>query len=136
MAGALVYCLTLAVYNTSWSFYGSVGRAATGGLDFLTIYVGPTLVLLLGQPLLARVIALAKAQNATSIADFIAARYGKSQALAALVTLTALLGVLPYIALQLKAVGTSFDLLAGQPGPRALAFWQDSAFATAAAVGM
>ena len=137
MAGALVYCLTLAVYNTSWSFYGSVGRAATSGLDFLTIYVGPTLVLLLGRPLLGRVIALAKAQNATSIADFIAARYGKSQALAALVTLTALLGVLPYIALQLKAVGTSFDLLAGPPGPGArLPFWQDSAFATAAAMAL
>jgi len=136
---ALGYCLTLAVYNTSWSFYGSVGRAAMTGFEFLPIYIGPTLVLVFGQRLLARVIAIAKAQNATSIADFIAARYGKSQSLAALVTLTALLGVLPYIALQLKAVGTSFDLLTAQPGQAAardLVFWQDSAFAVAVAMSL
>ena len=90
-AAAVSYCLTLAVYNTSWSFYGSVGRAATSGLDFITIYLGPTLVLLLAQPLLVKVIAIAKAQNVTSISDFIAARYGKSQSLAALVTLASLI---------------------------------------------
>ena len=72
-------------------------------------------MLLFGQPLLSKVIAIAKAQNVTSIADFIAARYGKSQALAAFVTLASLLGVLPYIALQLKAVGKSFDYLILQP---------------------
>ncbi|MGJ4949998.1 NahK/ErcS family hybrid sensor histidine kinase/response regulator [Bradyrhizobium sp. HKCCYLS20291] len=136
---AVSYCLTLAVYNTSWSFYGSVGRAATSGLDFVTIYVGPTLVLLFGQPLLARVIAIAKAQNVTSISDFIAARYGKSQSLAALVTLASLLGVLPYIALQLKAVGKSFDYLILQPERASIAamhFWQDSAFAVAASMAL
>lgn len=138
-AAAVSYCLTLAVYNTSWSFYGSVGRAATSGLDFATIYIGPTLVLLLGQPLLSKVIAIAKAQNVTSIADFIAARYGKSQVLAAFVTLASLLGVLPYIALQLKAVGKSFDYLILQPeraGGEALRFWQDSAFGVAASMAL
>jgi Na+/proline symporter/signal transduction histidine kinase len=136
---AIAYALTLAIYNTSWSFYGSVGRAATSGWDFLPIYIGPTLVLVFGQPLLARVIALARAQNTSSISEFIAARYGKSQALAALVTVAALAGVLPYIALQLKAVGASFDILtatdpdhAGTAGP----FWQDSAFAVAAAMAV
>lgn len=134
---ALAYALTLAIYNTSWSFYGSVGRAATSGWDFLPIYIGPTLVLVFGQPVLTRVIALARAQNTSSISEFIAARYGKSQALAALVTVAALAGVLPYIALQLKAVGASFDILtatdkdhAGTAGP----FWRDSAFAVAAAM--
>ena len=138
-AAAVSYCLTLAVYNTSWSFYGSVGRAATSGLDFATIYIGPTLVLLFGQPLLSKVIAIAKAQNVTSIADFIAARYGKSQVLAAFVTLASLLGVLPYIALQLKAVGKSFDYLILQPeraGGEALQFWQDSAFGVAASMAL
>ena len=138
-AAAVSYCLTLAVYNTSWSFYGSVGRAATSGLDFVTIYLGPTLVLLFAQPLLSKVIAIAKAQNVTSISDFIAARYGKSQSLAALVTLASLLGVLPYIALQLKAVGKSFDYLILQPeraGGVALRFWQDSAFGVAASMAL
>ncbi|MBR0894568.1 hybrid sensor histidine kinase/response regulator [Bradyrhizobium tropiciagri] len=138
-AAAVGYCLTLAVYNTSWSFYGSVGRAATSGLDFVSIYVGPTLVLLFAQPLLAKVIAIAKAQNVTSISDFIAARYGKSQSLGALVTLASLLGVLPYIALQLKAVGKSFDYLILQPeraSSEALRFWQDSAFGVAASMAL
>lgn len=136
---AVSYCLTLAVYNTSWSFYGSVGRAATTGLDFATIYVGPTLVLLFGQRFLAKVIAIAKAQNVTSISDFIAARYGKSQSLAAFVTVASLLGVLPYIALQLKAVGKSFDYLTLQPeraGGDVLHFWQDSAFGVAASMAL
>ncbi|MEY9132555.1 Na+/proline symporter/signal transduction histidine kinase/ActR/RegA family two-component response regulator [Bradyrhizobium diazoefficiens] len=138
-AAAISYCLTLAVYNTSWSFYGSVGRAATSGLDFATIYIGPTLVLLFGQTLLSKVIAIAKAQNVTSVSEFIAARYGKSQVLAAFVTLASLLGVLPYIALQLKAVGKSFDYLILQPeraGGEALRFWQDSAFGVAASMAL
>ncbi|HVM11847.1 MAG TPA: PAS-domain containing protein, partial [Actinomycetota bacterium] len=134
---AITFALTLAIYNTSWSFYGSVGRAAASGLDFLPIYIGPTLVLLFGHRMLAKVIAIAKAQNVTSISDFIAARYGKSQLIAALVTVTALIGVLPYIALQLKAVGTSFDVLTS-PGPAGtdeiVPFWRDSAFAVALAM--
>lgn len=137
--GAVAYALTLAIYNTSWSFYGSVGRAAASGWDFLPIYIGPTLVLLFGQPVLAKVIAIARAQNASSISEFIAARYGKSQAVAALVTVAALVGVLPYIALQLKAVGASFDILTDADHDHvgtALPFWRDSAFAVAAAMAV
>ena len=99
-----IYALSLAVYCTSWTFFGSVGLATTQGVNFLTIYVGPMLVFALGTPFLLRVVRLAKAQNITSIADFIAARYGKSQGVAALVAIVGIVGSLPYIALQLKAV--------------------------------
>ncbi|MCK0196062.1 hybrid sensor histidine kinase/response regulator [Ancylobacter sp. 6x-1] len=108
-----IYALSLAVYCTSWTFFGSVGLATTQGLDFLTIYIGPVLVLALATPLLIRVIRLAKAQNITSIADFIAARYGKSQGVAALVAVVAMGGALPYIALQLKAVSGSLLAMLG-----------------------
>ncbi len=103
----LIYPLSLAIYCTSWTFFGSVGLASKNGLDFLTIYVGPAVMIGLCTPLLLRVVRLAKAQNITSIADFIAARYGKSQAVSATVTLIAILGTIPYIALQLKAVASS-----------------------------
>ncbi len=109
----IVFCLTLTIYNTSWSFFGSVGRAAKTGWDFLPIYIAPIFVLVACQPMLRRLIAQSKAQNATSIADFLAARYGKSQTLAAVVTLASLSAVLPYIALQLKAIATAFQVLAG-----------------------
>lgn len=136
-AGTVVYALSLAVYNTSWSFYGSVGRAATSGWDFLPIYLGPAIVLILAHPVLAKTITLAKTHNVTSVADFIAARYGKSRTVAAAVTLTSLLSVLPYIALQLKAVGTSFDVLtaaSGPPAPWWTALWGDTALATTLAM--
>lgn len=136
---AVAYVLTLAIYNTSWSFYGSVGRATLNGFEFISIYVGPTLVLVFGPKILTRVIEIAKAENVTSIADFIAARYGKSQLLAAFVTIAATLGVLPYIALQLKAVGTSFDVLVDIPeraAYQAKGFLQDSAFGVAASMAL
>jgi len=102
-----IYPLTIAVYCTSWTFYGSVGFAARSGLDFLMIYVGPALALVLGARLIMRIIALSRAQNITSVADFVAARYGKSQKVAAVVALIAVTGSVPYIALQLKAVSVS-----------------------------
>ena len=105
-----VYALSLAVYCTSWTFYGSVGRATSGGLSFLTIYIGPTLMLLFGGAI-HKMIRISKTQRITSIADFIASRYGKSQLLAGLVTVIAVIGVVPYIALQLKAVAASLDVL-------------------------
>lgn len=105
------YALSLAVYCTSWTFYGSVGRAATTGIGFLPIYLGPTLMMVLGFHILGKILRIAKRQRITSIADFIAARYGKSQALAGMVSLIAVIGVTPYIALQLKAVSTSFAVL-------------------------
>ena len=84
-ARATIYALALAVYCTSWTFFGSVGLASRSGLDFLTIYIGPVLVIGLGHRLVARVVRIAKAQNITSIADFVAARYGKSERVAAIV---------------------------------------------------
>ncbi|MGF3022277.1 NahK/ErcS family hybrid sensor histidine kinase/response regulator [Methylobacterium aquaticum] len=105
-----IYALSLAVYCTSWTFFGSVGLASHAGLDFLTIYVGPVLVVGLGHRLVARVVRIAKAQNSTSIADFIAARYGKSERIAALVCLIAVVGAVPYIALQLRAVTASLQV--------------------------
>ncbi len=110
-AGALIYPLSLAIYCTSWTFFGSVGSATRTNIDFLAIYVGPILMIGFCTPLLRRVVRLAKAQNITSIADFIGARYGKSQAVAATVALIAIIGSVPYIALQLKAVASSLETI-------------------------
>ena len=107
----LIYPLSLAIYCTSWTFFGSVGSASRSGYEFLTIYIGPVLMIGLFAPLLLRIVRLAKAQNITSIADFIAARYGKSQAVAATVALIAIVGTIPYIALQLKAVSSSLETI-------------------------
>ncbi len=100
----VVYALSLAVYCTSWTYYGSVGLASGHGLDFLPIYIGPILVIGLGAPFIARIANLARAQNVTTVADFVSARYGKSQGVAALAALIALIGLAPYVALQLKAI--------------------------------
>ena len=110
-ARLLIYPLSLAIYCTSWTFFGSVGFASRTGFDFLTIYVGPVIMIGLCGPLLIRIVRLAKTQNITSIADFIAARYGKGQAVAATVALIAIVGTIPYIALQLKAVSASLETI-------------------------
>src|SRR5712671_4857452 len=110
-ASALIYPLSLAIYCTSWTFFGSVGFASRTSIDFLAIYLGPIVMIGLCTPLLRRVIQLAKSQNITSIADFIAARYGKSQAVAATVAAIAIIGSVPYIALQLKAVASSLETI-------------------------
>ena len=101
---ALVYALSLAIYCTSWTYYGSVGLASTQGFDFLPIYIGPILVVGLGYRLIGRIGDLSRAQNLTTVADFVSARYGKSQAAAALAALIALTASAPYIALQLKSI--------------------------------
>lgn len=108
-----IYALSLAVYCTSWTFFGSVGLAATTGYDFIPVYLGPILMFTLGYRLLLRIVRIAKSQNVTSVADFIASRYGKSQWVAAIVTLVAIFGSLPYIALQLKAINVSVETLLG-----------------------
>jgi Na+/proline symporter/signal transduction histidine kinase len=131
-----VYALSLAVYCTAWTFYGSVGRATQVGLGFLTIYLGPTLMALLWGSLLVKMVRVSKAQRITSIADFIASRYGMSQLLGGLVTVIAVVGVVPYIALQLKAISWSFIILrqypeVRMPQPLDLPFWQDTAFIVA-----
>ena len=107
----LIYPLSLAIYCTSWTFFGSVGLASRTGYDFLTIYIGPMVVIGLCTPVILRIVRLAKAQNITSIADFIAARYGKDQGVAALVATIAIVGTIPYIALQLKAVSSSLGTI-------------------------
>ncbi len=110
-ARTIIYPLSLAIYCTSWTFFGSVGLASRNGYDFLTIYVGPIIMIGLASPLIAHIVRLAKAQNITSIADFIAARYGKHQGVAATVALIAIVGSIPYIALQLKAVSSSLGTI-------------------------
>jgi Na+/proline symporter/signal transduction histidine kinase/CheY-like chemotaxis protein len=107
----LIYPLSLAIYCTSWTFFGSVGFASRNGWGFLAIYIGPMLMVGLCYPLIRRIVRLAKTQNITSIADFIAARYGKHQAVAATVALIAIFGTIPYIALQLKAVSGSLGTI-------------------------
>jgi hypothetical protein len=132
---ANVYALSLAVYCTSWTFYGSVGRATSSGLSFLTIYLGPTLMLLFSGVIL-KMIRISKVHRITSIADFIASRYGKSQLLAGLVTVIAVIGVVPYIALQLKAVAASVDVLFASAETAALPWWQDSTLLIAAVLAL
>ena len=129
IANPWTYALSLAVYCTAWTYFGSVGRAASGGVWFLPIYLGPTLVMVLGWIVLRKMIRIAKAYRITSIADFVASRYGKSPLLAGLVTLIAVVGIVPYIALQLKAVSAGYALLTVPGGVAEPAHWsRDSAF--------
>ncbi|KAF1713760.1 hybrid sensor histidine kinase/response regulator [Pseudoxanthomonas sangjuensis] len=110
----VVYSLALAVYCSSWTFYGAVGSAVRNGIGYLPIYLGPLLLLLFGWRIIERLALIARSQNTVSIADFISSRYGRSRRLAALVTLIALIGVVPYLALQYKAVALSLGALTGQ----------------------
>ncbi len=110
-----IYALSLAVYCTAWTFYGSVGRAASAGPAFLTTYIGPTLMTTLGWLVLKKIIRISKVHRITSIADFIGSRYGKSMTLGGVVTVIAVLGIIPYISLQLKAISTSFLLIQRYP---------------------
>lgn len=126
----VVYTLSLAVYCTSWTFFGAVGTAVRAGLEFVTIYIGPTLALMAWWAFMPKMVRVAKAQRVTSIADFLSARYGKSRPVAVLVTLTALAAVTPYVALQLLAVSRSFAALAGGEGAAA-----DAALWVAVAMG-
>lgn len=134
IANPTVYALSLAVYCTAWTYYGSVGRAAASGFGFLPIYLGPTLAATLWVFLLLKMVRISKSQRITSIADFISSRYGKSHLLGGLVTIIAVIGVLPYIALQLKAISSSFTILIHYPSVQrpdianTLPVWQDTAF--------
>ncbi len=114
---AYVYALSLSVYCTAWTYYGSVGRATTNGIEFATIYIGPTIMAVLFIPLLRKIIRITKTQRINSIADFISTRYGKNAILAAVVSLFCIMGVLPYIALQLKAITLSCNILIGTTAP-------------------
>lgn len=106
-----IYSLSIAVYCTSWTYYGSVGRAASSGVGFLPIYLGPTIVFTAGWFVLRKILRICKTQRITSIADFIASRYGKSQLIAGVVTIITVIVIIPYISLQLKAVAVSFGVV-------------------------
>ncbi|MBU2065023.1 MAG: hybrid sensor histidine kinase/response regulator [Gammaproteobacteria bacterium] len=133
---AWIYSLSLAVYCTSWTFFGAVGQAAEQLWSFLPIYLGPIILLLFTPWVLQKMVMISKQENITSIADFIAARYGKSQSLAVVVALICLVGVLPYIALQLKGIVLGVNLLigasAGATGTRA----QDTALIVSLALAL
>jgi Na+/proline symporter/signal transduction histidine kinase len=135
IANPWTYSLSMAVYCTAWTYFGSVGRAATGGVWFLPIYLGPTLAMVLGWLVLRKIVRIAKTYRITSIADFIGSRYGKSHLLAGLVTLIALVGIIPYIALQLKAISAGYALLtSGSPSTAATHWSSDSTFYIALAL--
>lgn len=125
----LIYALSIAVYCTSWTYFGSVGAASRTGFDFIPVYLGPILVFALGYPLISRIVMIAKRQNIASIADFIAARYGKSELLGALVAVIAVIGVVPYISIQLKALSFSLEaMMEGTTAAQQMAFGLDLAF--------
>ena len=115
IATPYVYTLSIAVYCTSWTFFGSVGRAVSSGVGFLPIYLGPTLTFVLGWIVIRKMIRISKVNRITSIADFIASRYGKSFELGIVVSVIAVVGILPYISLQLKAISTTFSILMQYP---------------------
>ena len=111
-----IYTLSIAVFCTSWTFYGSVGLAARSGLDFLPIYIGPTLVFVVWSLVWVKIIRICKVNRITSIADFISSRFGKSSRLGGLVALIAVIGTTPYISLQLKSIATSFEIITDYSG--------------------
>ncbi|NQD37863.1 response regulator [Permianibacter sp. IMCC34836] len=122
-----VYMLALGVYCTTWTFFGSVGQMASTGWWFPPTYLGAIFLFVFGWRILHKLIRLAKEQNLSSLADLLAARYGRSHAVAALVTVIALIGIIPYIALQLKAVAFSYDLLTRTGDATQISWWQDTA---------
>mgnify|MGYP000854629837 CR=1 FL=1 len=113
-----VYALSLAAYCTAWTFYGSVGQAAERGVEFLSVYIGPTIMAALFWPLLRKIIRICKTQRINSLADLISTRYGKNFSLAVAVTILCMVGIIPYIALQLKAISNSIGIItAGSTSP-------------------
>ena len=121
-----IHALSLAVYCTAWTFYGTVTQAARWNTPIPPTFIGTILLFLFAMPFLRRLAALAEAQNSASLADLIASRFGKDPRLAALITAVAVLGMVPYVALQLKAVAMSYAMLTG--GAAQVPAWQDAAF--------
>jgi len=137
ISSAWVYALSMAVYCTAWTYFGSVGRAANSGVWFLPIYLGPMLAMVLAWMVVRKMIRIAKTYRITSIADFIASRYGKSPLLAGLVTLITVVGIVPYIALQLKGIASAYAVMTsplGAPAVQAAQWWNDSTLYVALAL--
>jgi Na+/proline symporter/signal transduction histidine kinase len=122
-----IYALSLAVYCTGWTYYGSVGRAVTNGPEFLSIYIGPSIMCALFVPLLRKLLRICKTQRINSIADLISTRYGKNYTLGIIVTLCCVIGIIPYIALQLKAISASFHIITNRNNI-AVDIWNDETF--------
>ncbi len=143
ISNPVVYALSTAVYCTSWTFYGSVGRASVSGFQFLAVYLGPTLIAFSWWSILRKMVRVARDNHITSLSDFIASRYGKSGKLGALVTVMILVGITPYIGLQLKAVSSTFEILTRVSSEAPLRivsdpqwFVHDTAFAVALVLGL
>jgi Na+/proline symporter/nitrogen-specific signal transduction histidine kinase len=134
IANPYIYTLSIAVYCTAWTYYGSVGRSASTGIGFLPIYLGPTIMAAGWWLVLRKMIRIAKQHRITSIADFIGSRYGKSTLLAGLVSVIVVIGIVPYISLQLKGISTAFEVarlypdFVGEAHARPSAFWTDTSF--------
>lgn len=122
----LIYTLSLSVYCTAWTFYGAVGSAARNGVEFLAIYLGPTIIFVGWWWCLRRLVTIGRTEKLTSIADFVSARYGKSVTLGAIVTIIALIGTTPYIALQLQSLTLSFSVFAQQTPAEAPGQWENT----------
>jgi len=133
-----VYALSLAVYCTAWTYFGSIGRAATNGYGFLPIFLGPTVLAPLWIFFLRKIIRISKAQRINSIADFISARYGKASMPGIVATIIAVFGIIPYISIQLKGIAFCFDILTGQAGKDTteIPFYEDSALYIAIALAV
>jgi len=123
-----IYALSLAVYCTGWTYYGSVGLAVNSGIEFITIYLGPSIMCALFVPVLQKILRICKIHRISSIADFISTRYGKNFTLGIIVTLCCVIGVIPYIALQLKAISTSFHVITNNVSKAPVSFLQDDTF--------
>ena len=123
LSSPIVYTLSISVYCTSWTFYGAVGSAARNGIEFITIYLGPTLVFIGWWWLLRKLVRIGREQRITSIADMISSRYGKSPSIAVLVTIIALVATTPYIALQLQSVTRSYEVVSGTGDGMSTALW-------------
>lgn len=130
----LIYTLSLSVYCTAWTFYGAVGSAARNGFEFLTIYLGPTIIFVGWWWFLRRLVRIGRLEKLTSIADFVSARYGKSTSLAAVITLIAIIGTTPYIALQLQSLTLSFSVFTEDPS--SVAGQTDAVIALVIAIGL
>jgi len=125
----LIYTLSITIYCTSWTYFGAVGNASTSGWDYFAIYLGPILVFVVFTPFLRKLVTVSKHQKTTTIADFISTRYGKSRRVAAIVTIIALIGTLPYISLQIKAIVGAYEQLTGSLSGTGGTSWNlDTAF--------
>ncbi len=120
-----LYSLSLAVFCTAWTFYGSIGRAVNSGLDFLLVYLGPTLVMLLWWPIGRKLLFLKQTHGISTLADFFAGRYGKDVRMGRLLAVLSLIGIVPYISLQIKAISESFAYLAQLPAQSNSYIWGD-----------